>query len=79
MIKSTIRTRTWKAAYRLLDRVSPVDFDCGTICGAVCCGRPEDDMGIYLLPGEEKIHSRRETFFISGRFLSCAHKRLLPL
>ncbi len=62
MMKSTIRARTWKAVYRLLDRVSPVEFDCGTICGAVCCGRPEDDMGIYLLPGEEKIHSKKETW-----------------
>ena len=23
--------------YRLLDAVSPVDFDCGTLCGSICC------------------------------------------
>lgn len=61
MIKSTIRTRTYRAIYRLLDRVSPVDYDCGTLCGAACCmveSEPDMEMGIYLLPGEDKIHRR---------------------
>ncbi|MBQ1490228.1 MAG: hypothetical protein IIZ43_04195 [Eubacterium sp.] len=62
MLKGTTRARTWRAIYRLLDRVSPVDYDCGRLCGSICCGRIEDDMGIYLLPGEEKIHSRKETW-----------------
>ena len=59
MIKGTTRARTYRAIYRLLDRVSPVPFDCGMICGAACCTAiDDDDMGIYLLPGEEKIHDR---------------------
>lgn len=59
MIKGKTRSRTYRAIYRLLDRVSPVPFDCGTICGSVCCtSAAEEDMGIYLLPGEEKIHDR---------------------
>lgn len=71
MIKSTIRKRTYQAIYRLLDRVSPVDYDCGTLCRAACCMTPgepgqwEDgeEMGIYLLPGEDKIHDRRTSEF----------------
>ena len=59
MIKGSTRARTYRAIYRLLDRVSPVPFDCGMICGAACCTAiGEVDMGIYLLPGEEKIHDR---------------------
>ena len=61
MIKSTIRKRTYRAIYRLLNRVSPVDYDCGTLCGAACCmveSEPDMEMGIYLLPGEDKIHRR---------------------
>ncbi|MBQ3291905.1 MAG: hypothetical protein IJH43_05980 [Mogibacterium sp.] len=60
MIKSTIRKRTYRAIYRLLDRVSPVPFDCGMICGAACCNAAhyDEEMGIFLLPGEEKIHDR---------------------
>lgn len=58
MIRSAIRKSTWKAIYRLLDRVSPVPFDCGTVCGAACC-MAEGDVGIYLLPGEDKLHDRK--------------------
>ena len=60
MIKGATRRRTYKAIYRLLDRVSPVPFDCGTVCGAACCNAAysDEDMGIMLLPGAEKIHDR---------------------
>lgn len=60
-MKSTIRKSTYKAIYRLLNAVSPVDYDCGTLCGAACCTCGKDEnpdemsLGIYLLPGEEKI------------------------
>ncbi|MCR4600157.1 MAG: hypothetical protein K5767_00260 [Clostridia bacterium] len=74
MMKSTITKRTYRAIYRLLDRVSPVPYDCGTLCGTACCtGGPdreafeaasenEDEgaMGIYLLPGEDKLHSKHD-------------------
>ena len=36
-MKSTIKKRTWKAIYRLLDRVSPLPYDCGALCNAACC------------------------------------------
>ena len=66
LIKSTIRRRTYRAIYRLLDRVSPVDYDCGTLCQAACCVIPNEEdaeMGIYLLPGEDKIHDRQSEGF----------------
>lgn len=68
-MKSTITRRTWKAIYKLLDYVSPVNFDCGKICGSICCNpeinntniKDEDiEVGIFLLPGEEKIHHRKD-------------------
>ena len=57
---------TYRNIYKMLDEVSPIspDFECGTLCGAACCCRPgsgeeygwsDEDLGIYLLPGEEKI------------------------
>lgn len=61
-MKTIIKKRTWKAIYRLLDRVSPVDYDCGKLCGAACCtcsdDNCEEEMGIYLYPGEDKIHDK---------------------
>ncbi len=55
-----ISERTYRAIYRLLDRVSPLDSDCGKLCGAACCTSAYEDgeeMGIFLLPGEEQLHS----------------------
>lgn len=71
IMKSVIKKRTWKAIYRLLDRVSPIDGDCGKLCGAICCtcgsndGPKEntgssDELGIYLYPGEHKIHNKKD-------------------
>lgn len=70
-MKSTIRRNTYRAIYRLLDRVSPLSTDCGQLCSAACCscggdGSNEEstdfEMGIYLLPGEEKLFSRKESW-----------------
>ena len=61
MIKSTIKKSTYQAIYRLLDRVSPLPGDCGKLCGAACCTvEGESEMGIYLLPGEDKIHDKSD-------------------
>ena len=63
---STISKNTYKAIYRLLDRVSPIQTDCGLLCDAVCCNIPEEDvgaqLGIYLLPGEHTIFTQEETW-----------------
>lgn len=68
-MKSTIRKNTYRAIYRLLNKVSPLPIDCGQLCSAACCdcggdGSSEDsldfEMGIYLLPGEEKLFTRKE-------------------
>lgn len=68
-MKSRIRKNTYRAIYRLLNKVSPLPTDCGQLCSAACCscggdGSSEDsldfDMGIYLLPGEEKLFTMKE-------------------
>ena len=78
MIKSTITKRKYEAIYRLLNRVSPLDYDCGTLCCEACCtterkreknsdgsfsvfeNEKSMEMGIYLLPGEDKVHDKRD-------------------
>lgn len=65
-MKSTIRQSTYKAIYRLLNAVSPLEWDCGKLCNAACCtcGKDEEldemSLGIYLLPGEEKVLDEEE-------------------
>ena len=65
-MKSSIKKQTFKAIYRLLDRVSAIDGDCGKLCGAACCTCQDPDMGIYLLPGEEKMFNRDESWLKWG-------------
>ena len=50
----------YKRIYEMLDEVSPVPFDCGSICGRACCISESDDDGIFLLPGEELLHSEED-------------------
>ncbi len=103
-MKSSIKKNTFKAIYRLLDKVSPINGDCGLLCGSICCtyeyentddssisdaayaapdccgdtdrgcqethdtrsvsssadGDDDFSLGIYLLPGEEKLFSGDE-------------------
>jgi len=61
-MKTTIRKRTYQAIYRLLGSVNPLESDCGQLCGSACCVSTEANMGIYLLPGEEKLYTRQETW-----------------
>lgn len=83
---SSVSERTYRAIYRLLDRVSPIDDDCGRLCGAKCCTctyEPEDIdyhgegdvnadgyMGLFLLPGEEKIHEGEEDWIDWGYIMA---------
>lgn len=69
ILKTTIRKSTYIAIYRLLNRVSPIASDCGQLCNAACCSCEDTsstpdgtdyDMGIYLLPGEEKVFNMKE-------------------
>ncbi len=69
MIKSVLRRRDFLAIYRFLDRFSPIEGDCGRLCDAACCGTAEDrqwdeKMGIYLLPGEDKVHDKKDDWLI---------------
>ena len=41
--------------YSMLDKVSPVSYDCGRLCNSICCSNEtfaDEDSYIYLLPGE---------------------------
>ncbi len=50
----------YQRIYELMNRSDVVEYDCGTLCGAACCTAAldgmEEEMGIYLLPGEEQLH-----------------------
>ena len=45
-------TRLIEEARRILADVTPLSFDCGTLCGNLCCKDYAPDVGVYLIPGE---------------------------
>ena len=58
--------KTIEEIYKKLDTVTPVDFDCGSLCGEACCvydlKNPEEELALYLLPGEELMYEESDSF-----------------
>ena len=59
--------KTIQKIYLRLDEVTPVDFDCGKLCGEVCCVYDADEthteeLVLYLLPGEELMYEDSPDF-----------------
>lgn len=40
--------------YRLFDSNTPLEVDCGKLCGSACC--KGDDSGMFLFPGEKEVY-----------------------
>ena len=52
-----------KKAYDLLDRVTPLSYDCGKLCGGLCC-KGDSNTGMWLFPFEDRILEGTEGFEI---------------
>jgi len=52
-------------AYRMFDRVHPLRFNCGRLCDQVCCRGTDTETGMYLFPGEEKLHQSSDFLTIT--------------
>ena len=69
-MKSRLRKDDYRKIYEMLDEVSPIDGDCGRLCNAACCTCDGDckgddfNLGIYLLPGEDKLFTKDEDWLI---------------
>ena len=75
------KTALLKEAYKLLDEVTPLKFNCGILCGAKCCQSHSTDStenpGMLLLPCEDVI--LKDTAFTvkdseDGKILICNGK-----
>jgi len=71
----------YQKLYGILDKASPLNFDCGRLCGAACCQVSPELPGMYLFPGEELLLRGQPGFTLSAamlpgygsaRLLSCA-------
>ena len=63
-------------ARKLLETVTPLNRDCGRVCGAACCASLEGEKtGMLLFPGEEELYRNRPGWEITetarGALLFC--------
>ena len=58
----TLTKEDYEKVYALFDECGPAPFDCGALCGSVCCcsGKEDEELGIYLMPGEEQMLAGEE-------------------
>lgn len=70
----------YRKLYQLLERETPLKFDCGRLCGAACCQTSPELPGTYLSPGEEAMFDGLDGFTMTDaelpgygtvRLLSC--------
>lgn len=59
MVKSVLGKDEYGKVYEIMD-VPPLDFDCGDLCGRICCQEYRPGVGMYLLPGEERMFTGSE-------------------
>jgi hypothetical protein len=60
----------YKRAYRLLDNLTPLKFDCGLICNSKCC-TGDNNAGMCLFPREESMFDK------DGNFLTIRKEKLV--
>lgn len=51
--------------YALTATVTPLDYDCGVLCGSACClPNRKNSLGVYLFPGEESRVGEDQDWFV---------------
>ena len=53
----------YQQIYRHFDDLTAVPFDCGKLCGKLCC-QGDEESGMYLFPGEESLFFGKENFSV---------------
>ena len=55
----------YKSIYKFYGDTTPLLVDCGKLCGCACCeSTDEEETGMYLFPGEEKLFENNPDFKI---------------
>ncbi|MBE7036933.1 MAG: hypothetical protein E7403_06545 [Ruminococcaceae bacterium] len=56
-------SKLYQEIYKRFDKLTPIPFDCGEMCGKLCC-QGDSESGMYLFPGEAKLFVGKENFSI---------------
>lgn len=57
-----MRILSYQKAWEYLENVTPLNTDCGALCGHACC-RGSDQDGMLLFPGEEAMYRDNDCGF----------------
>lgn len=61
----------YQVLYQRLDKLTPLPFDCGSLCGKLCCQSSEtEENGMYLFPGEESLFRALDGFRVTDSDLT---------
>jgi len=60
------KTILYKKAYRMLDNITPLKFDCGLLCKSRCC-KGDNETGMHLYPGEEVMQNSNKLIKIMDK------------
>lgn len=52
----------YEKVYTMLDKTTPLLTDCGELCNRACCASTEENLGMYLFPGEEEMYTDEHTW-----------------
>lgn len=54
-----LKLELFQNAYGILNKITPLQFDCGKLCNQACCDSADEDAGMYLFPGEELMYKEK--------------------
>ena len=83
----------YKSVYGILENVTPLKFDCGSLCDHICCQKTDAGEGMYLYPYERLMYGQipswadisESDLYVTGQptpFFSCngnCERSLRPL
>ncbi len=55
--------KTIEKVYKIINDVTPLRHDCGTLCNCECC-KGDEDTGMILFPGEEHLFENNKDFTV---------------
>lgn len=64
-------------ARELLNKATPMRFDCGFLCGEACCAASEAGEGMLLFPGEKELYATMPEGFSIVRDIGAQNAWLL--
>lgn len=71
--------QAYEEAYCLLENCTPLRFNCGKLCNAICCQSQHGEDGMFLFPFEEERYKNQTQFKIIDSNWTLSNGRIIKL